>query len=237
MGERFVFCTWEGRLSGDIVSRLSGLADPFPYKDGFHLGLRSNNTAVEREYGEMLYGAMLDKKPATVVEVGTASGYSASWILAGLNQNEMGHLWTVDPAIPNPAIWSEVGVPLERLTFINGLLREVLDQLPPQINLLFHDAGHSFDEVIGDIEILLPRIPVQGIILIHDVRHYPQMGEKLAAWFDAHPEEWSYQEISSASGMGIAIRTAIQTFVPGTEEPAVVPKPKAKRKSKTKRPA
>lgn len=194
-------------MSRNLIERLSQLSEPLPYKDGFHLGLKNNRTAIELEYAQMLYGAILDKKPSSVVEIGTASGYSASWILAGMIQNDRGHLFTVDPAVPQPPIWEQVDIPTERLTFINGLIREVLDQLPPEINILFHDAGHSSDEVLGDIDLLLPRIPVGGVVLIHDVRHHAAMGSAVAAWFDSHPDMWTYQEISSASGMGIAIRT------------------------------
>lgn len=193
-------------MTDPIIQRLEFLASGMPYKDGFHLGMRDNKNAIELEFGQMLLGAVLDRKPETIVELGTGPGYATAWMLAALERNGKGHLWSLDPAMPQPPVWEQVGCPVERLTYLNELTHEALDKLPPEIDILFHDASHNFDEVHSDIESLGPRIPVGGLILVHDVNYSRSMGDQLINYFDARPDEWSYQEISSGCGMGIAKR-------------------------------
>ncbi len=195
----------------DVKRKLEALAAPFPYRDGFHLGMRDNQNAVELEVGQMLYGAMCDRRPTSVVELGTAAGYSATWMLLGLERNEHGHLWTLDPTVPQPAVWDRVGCPVGRLTYIEAISQDVeaLAKLPPQIDFLFHDASHDFNSILKDVEMLIPRIPVGGLIAIHDVNFHRAMGDRVLEYFDSRPDDWKYAEMSMSCGLGVAERLRV----------------------------
>lgn len=208
--------------------KLEALASPLPWKDGFHLGMRDNPNAVELEIGQMLYWAVLERKPEHVVELGTGPGYSTCWILLGLEHNEHGKLWTVDVSSPERPVWQEIGLPTGRLVVIaNSPIDYTIKELPQfgpalpeRIDFLFHDASHCFDEIQRDLLSLMPRIPAGGHILIHDVNYRRKMGDELDTWFDSMPEDWSYQEMSSSCGIGIARRL---------KSPEPIPKPKKRR--------
>ena len=49
--------------------------------------------------GEVLYAAVRARKPSVVVETGVAAGLSSACILAGLQRNGMGELYSID--LPN----------------------------------------------------------------------------------------------------------------------------------------
>lgn len=220
----------------EVKRKLEGLAAALAGKDGFHAGLANNNNAVELEYGQMLYGAVLDKKPEFVVEFGTGPGYSATWLLLGLEHNEKGHLWTIDPAVPQPPVWETVGCPTGRLTYMDALTAEA-EGLPGRIDILFHDASHSFEVVKRDLEMFMPRVPPGGVVLVHDVNYSRKMGDALSEWFDSMPDSWSYQEFSMGCGMGVAKRLANpnapvigEPALPAPAKAAKISKPKSRRK-------
>lgn len=189
------------------LERLAGAPKP---GGGFRPGLHSNNSVIEMEYGRMLYGAVQVEKPETIVELGTGQGYATAWLLLGLEKNQSGQLWTVDLVAADVPVWRMVDLPEGRLKVLgNTPIGEAGGQLPERIDLLFHDAGHGFEEVRTDLERLLPRIPLNGCIIVHDVNYNRNMGDALAQWFDSMAEEWSYQEASMGCGMGIARRISV----------------------------
>lgn len=163
--------------------------------------------SVEQMYGLMLYGAMRTHRPQVVVELGTGRGYSTAWIMLGLAENESGELYTCDLNPSDNPVWNQVGLTPHSLTyFSNDPVSSLTDKLPAEIDFIFHDAGHSWDEVAHDLMWLLPRLRVGGALVIHDIRHSPQMGEKLVEWFDSRPDEFKYETVEEASGVGIATR-------------------------------
>lgn len=163
--------------------------------------------SIEKIYGLMLYGAMRNKHPQNVIEFGTGAGYSTAWILLGLEENESGHLWSVDVMPSDDPIWKRVNVPETRLTyFSNDPVISVKNKLPPTFDFVFHDAGHSWDEVKADLDWILPRLSVGGSLVVHDVAFSKAMGEGLLEYFDSRPDEWTYERIEEGCGVGIATR-------------------------------
>jgi len=204
-----------------VRKKLESLASTLSGRDGFHAGLSSNHNAVELEFGQALYGAIIHNKSVSVVELGTGAGYSTTWMLLALEKNENGYLWSLDPSVPQPPVWETVGCPTGRLIYINEVLEDGYDQLPKRIDLLFHDASHDFATIIKDLELLIPRISKDGHIVVHDVNYNRRMGDALQEWFEQKSDEWTYQEISSGCGIGIAKRIAV---------PVVLEKPKIKQR-------
>lgn len=193
----------------DVKKRLEALAATLSGRDGFHLGMHNNPNAVELEYGQMLYGAVLDRRPDVVCEIGTGPGYSASWILLALEKNDRGHLWTMDIIPHTPEVWEQIECPSERLTALIKPCRPLPDEIPEKIEILFHDGSHDwFNDIVHDFDVYLPRIPVGGIVLLHDVVFREHMGEQAQLYFGARESEWKFQEVSMGCGMLIAERIA-----------------------------
>lgn len=193
----------------EIQYRLRQLASPAPWKDGFHMGMRENSNAIEMEIGMMLSGGMQESRPENVVELGTGPGYSTCWLLIGLEKIQQGHVWTVDVVPADEPLWIKYGLPAERVTYLSNETIQSAVQgnlLPERIDFMFHDAGHHGSQVIEDIELLVSRIPDGGTIAVHDVNYMRGMGDLVRDWFDARQDEWKYEEINMACGIGIARR-------------------------------
>jgi len=163
--------------------------------------------AIEKMYGLMLYGAMRNRRPQKVLELGTGSGYSTAWMLLGLEENEYGHLWTVDLVAADEPVWRKISLSEQSLTyFSNDPIDSLQNKLPDTFDFIFHDAGHSLQEVKRDLKWLLPRLALGGSLVIHDVHYSPAMGAYILDYFDSRPDEWTYERIEEGCGVGIATR-------------------------------
>jgi hypothetical protein len=89
-------------------------------------------------------------KPEVVVETGTANGASSAAILAGLEYNKAGHLWSFDIKPANPVLVEERLK--QRATFVkvsgkeSDLSKQLLDikQSNKGFSIFLHDSDHSF---------------------------------------------------------------------------------------------
>jgi hypothetical protein len=160
--------------------------------------------AAQREYAESMAGRMqLDDleaeitylllraaKPATVMELGTFHGWSTSWILSALRDNGSGHLHSfdiIDNVVRN--------VPRElgdgRWTFVQGDIKETLDQVPADTGYLFVDAAHGGRFARWYLDNLFPRVPAGIPVSVHDVYHFRTTlpfheGKVVVRWLDGH---------------------------------------------------
>jgi predicted O-methyltransferase YrrM len=102
------------------------------------------------ELQQILIALVILTKPEVVVETGTANGASAAAILAGLEYNKAGHLWSFDIKPANPVLVDESLK--QRATFVkvsgkeNDLLKQLLDikKSNKGFSIFLHDADHSF---------------------------------------------------------------------------------------------
>jgi len=106
------------------------------------------NSGLELQH--ILIALVLLTKPEVVVETGTANGASASAILAGLEFNKAGHLWSFDIKPANPVLVEERLK--QRATFVkvsgkeSDLSKQLLaiKQSSKGFSIFLHDADHSF---------------------------------------------------------------------------------------------
>ena len=106
------------------------------------------NSGVELQH--ILTALIILTKPKIVVETGTANGASAAAILAGLEYNKEGHLWSFDIKSANPVLVEE-GLK-KRVTFVkvSGQESELAKQLADikqnnkGFSIFLHDADHSY---------------------------------------------------------------------------------------------
>lgn len=111
-----------------------------------------------------------------VIEIGTRYGVSTiAWLHA---LEDRGHLWSVDCAFPVAAPESTVNLldpqgPLGVIpwwTFVLGYCEwpAVLDALPDQVDVVFLDANHVYEETLEQLGLYLPRVRPGGRFLLHD---------------------------------------------------------------------
>jgi hypothetical protein len=106
------------------------------------------NSGLELQH--ILIALVILTKPKVVVETGTANGASAAAILAGLEYNKAGHLWSFDIKPANPILVEEKLK--QRATFVkvsgkeSDLSKQLLDikQSNKGFSIFLHDSDHSF---------------------------------------------------------------------------------------------
>jgi len=114
-----------------------------------------------------------------VIEIGVRYGLSTiAWMYA---LQDRGQLWAVDCSYPIP---SGVGVlgdvnlldpqgPLGVVPHWMFLLgydtsQQVLDALPSEVDILFLDTNHVFEETLVELDLYFPRVRSGGRIYLHD---------------------------------------------------------------------
>ena len=129
--------------------------------------------------------AVAELDATTVVELGVRYGVSTiAWLhaldlLSEQDEERHRHLWSVDCSFPVAAPGTDVNLldtqgPLgvqRGWTFILGYdhWHEVLDALPDRdIDVLFIDTNHVYEETLVELELYLPRMSPGGRIFLHD---------------------------------------------------------------------
>lgn len=184
----------------NCIEKLKSMAKVAPHYDNHHMVV-DDNLAIEREFGEMLMDAVKESKAKTIVEVGTGTGYSTSWILIGAIGNK-GQVYTFDKEARPPFRWDQAGIPTDNLKVFNIDFSSVNGELPKKIDFVFHDSQHFFELIKADLDILIPRISDGGQIWIHDVRD--ELNDRLSEFFNEIG--WSYKNHSVACGISQAVK-------------------------------
>ena len=173
---------------------------------------------------EITYLLLREYRPEHVVEIGTFHGWSTTWILSALRDNETGHLHSydiVDNVVNNvPAELAE-----GRWTFTKGDVKENLDKLPEQTDYLFIDAAHGAAFGKWYVANLFPLMPAGIPVSVHDVFHFRYTlpfheGRVVVRWLGEHDVEYftasapkapqvyrALNELKQELGMGTPVRT------------------------------
>lgn len=126
--------------------------------------------------------AVQDLNATKVIELGVRFGVSTiAWLHALRGR---GRLWSVDCSFPIPANpHSDVGLDNVNLLDPQGPLgvqdhwlfllgydtwRSVLDALPNQVDIVFLDTNHVYEETLAELDLYLPRVRAGGRIYLHD---------------------------------------------------------------------
>jgi predicted O-methyltransferase YrrM len=150
----------------------SSLAEVRDQQRAFHQDNADHMTPqLDDHEAEITYLLLREFRPEHVVEIGTFHGWSTTWILSALRDNEMGHLHSfdiVDNVVKNvPAELAE-----GRWTFNKGDIKANLDKLPEKTDYLFVDAAHGAAFGRWYVENLFPLMPGGIPVSVHDVFHY-----------------------------------------------------------------
>jgi predicted O-methyltransferase YrrM len=132
--------------------------------------------------GRLLYSVVRMTRPQTIVEIGSARGFSTCALALACAENGSGTVFAIDPHLTND--WTDVGTQGKTFDFLKARLAEY--QLESQcspiretsavagaawsrpIDLLFIDGDHTKAGVTGDFESFAPWVREDGLIIVHD---------------------------------------------------------------------
>lgn len=118
----------------------------------------------------MMYSLIRDRKPKTVLEIGSWEGGSTGVIMAALLKNDQ----------PFTFVCSELEDDLRKKTERNvlehtgqapimiGDITKNLDQVPESLDFLFVDTNHDLDTTKWIVENIWPRVANGGMYCMHD---------------------------------------------------------------------
>lgn len=99
-----------------------------------------------------------------VIELGVRSGNSTAAFLTAAEEHD-GHVWSVDIAPPHtPTEWRHTG----RWTVIVNDDLVIVDELPNQVDVVFIDTSHTYDQTLAELHAYAPKVRPGGVILLHD---------------------------------------------------------------------
>ncbi|MGC9668799.1 class I SAM-dependent methyltransferase [Planosporangium sp. 12N6] len=148
-------------------------ADLAEVRDAQRRFLRANPDVVAQLddlEAEITYLLLRERRPETVVEIGTFHGWSTTWILRALHDNGVGHLYSYDlvdhamHAVPRALAG-------DRWTFVRGDVRAASAMPADRTGYLFVDAAHSGRFARWYLARLFPRVPAGTPVSVHDVFH------------------------------------------------------------------
>jgi predicted O-methyltransferase YrrM len=168
--------------SQPLWSGYEGLSNyPMPAKN---TSRTSDMVRTAERYGRLYSWIAASRKPAQVVEFGTAFGVSGMYWLAGLEQAASGTLFTFEPN----AIWADIAAHnlseissrfnLTKGTFEDNAWR-VLN--PNSVDIAFVDAIHTSDFVTRQYEILKRFMHRGGLVIFDDIQFSQDMSYCWAA--------------------------------------------------------
>lgn len=132
-------------------------------------------------------------RPDVVIETGVAHGVTSRIILEAMNQNDLGHLWSID--LPHPLdrqLHAEIGVAVTedcrpRWTYLEGASKRQLPALVSQVghvDVFIHDSLHTAKNTLFEMERAASAMRAGGVMLIDDIKSH--LG--FATFAKRHPE-------------------------------------------------
>ncbi len=153
-------------------------------------------------------------KPSVVVETGVARGVTSRIVLEALNENDHGHLWSID--LPHPfdrSLHAQTGAAVTdtcrpRWTYVEGSSRQRLPQVVREVGhveVFIHDSLHTAKNTRFEMDRVAAVMRPGGIMLIDDISTH----DGFATFARDHPD---YQTVICPSAdrvglFGVAVKT------------------------------
>ncbi|GAA4697755.1 hypothetical protein GCM10023215_40100 [Pseudonocardia yuanmonensis] len=126
--------------------------------------VRTGLDDLEAEIGYLLLRQL---RPEHVVEIGTARGWSTSWLLSALRDNDRGRLVSFRRSRRPSTVPPELAE--GRWTVYTGDVRARLDALPGTTDYLLLDAAHTRRFGRWYVRTVFPRLPSGTPVGVHEV--------------------------------------------------------------------
>lgn len=146
---------------------------------------------INFDRGMLLYSLIAKLKPKNILEIGTAEGYSTLCMAWGLSSEQIsGKIFTIDPKSHYEKIsrsikigekfvelncsrhdlWKKFAPPewINKINVITGYSEDVLDQIKTEIDFVYIDGSHSFENVKFDFFSSLKLVSNKFTILFDD---------------------------------------------------------------------
>lgn len=113
-----------------------------------------------------------------IVQIGALVGKTSRILLTA---NETNHLYDIDPIIPDSMNANLIGsyeilrsleTEFSNYTFVNDYSYNATEKVSENIDYLFIDGSHHYEDVKQDFDMWFPKVNVGGIISIHDSAMY-----------------------------------------------------------------
>ena len=125
--------------------------------------------STTQEEKMILYDAIIKKKPKHLIETGTHKGLTSLYLMAAIDENDVGYLNTADPyewgAAGNFRKFPELE---KRGKYHKMRGSEMIRTCDSGIDFAFIDGFHEKVEVIEEMEVLLPMLADGAIVYFHD---------------------------------------------------------------------
>lgn len=164
------------------------------------------NPYMDDVESEIVYLLFKKNKPKNVVEISPCDGWSTSWILNGLKDNDCGNLVSFD-IIDNSLQNIPDKLSSGRWKFVKGYVQKNFHYIPDNIDFLFIDSDHSAKFCSWYIKNVFPKLKKNALVATHDIFHYSdepwQFNEKhvLLKWLKT--KSISYTTFSPVVSTGI----------------------------------
>lgn len=136
---------------------------------------RGRSDVADKRTLRLIYALVRAMKPATVVETGVKHGWSSTYILAAMEQNQHGDLYSIDiHALQDDGRENGWIVPpwlRHRWNFRVADAKVALEPMMKEINgadIFFHDSLHTYDHMMWEFEVAYPLIRDGGLLLADD---------------------------------------------------------------------
>ena len=115
-------------------------------------------------------------RPQVVVETGVSDGFSSSFILKALQENNQGRLYSIDfPNQPGHENENKTGwlIPFDLRTRWELIIGDSKQKLPAllerveAVDIFFHDSDHSYEHVLFELDTVWDKLA--GIALVDDI--------------------------------------------------------------------
>lgn len=150
------------------------------------LSLRPQLDDVE---AEIVYLLVRELRPRNIVEISPSGGWSTSWLLHALRDNDDGQLYSFD-MIDDATRILPADLTQGRWEFTCGDIRRNVNRLPDHIDFLFMDSDHGEEFGRWYVGTMFPRLPAGALVSVHDVFHssdpcsHDKEGGVVVEWLD-----------------------------------------------------
>jgi predicted O-methyltransferase YrrM len=152
-------------------------------------------------------------KPKRVVELGTAIGWSASYMMGALPEGsslttvELRKYTKEEAAYSKDVVFKEWEDDPRLTRIIGNDLDPKVHGLFSEVDLLFIDTEHTYIQISSEWEIYFPKVIPGGVILLDDI-HLNEGMEKF--WSEINEQKLDTGRDIHRSGFGLVLKQAVQ---------------------------
>lgn len=160
-------------VNKELLLRIQGAVQTFRYLENCHMKKETDTTSNHYDF---LYLLAQEMKPKKILELGTHWGASAWYLHKGC---ESADIYTIDNNLIKSPNLAKYIIGLPKVKFILGdcKSKEVVDQIPNDIDLMFIDEEKDVEALEQNLALYYPKLRTGGVMLFDDLlgaNYYPE---------------------------------------------------------------